>query len=329
MRFKNLNWRFVSQLYFLLLCLTAGAFLFQAVLLIPELGTEAFAYRFPMLEAFLPISAMVGLKYWLFTGEYDPVHPAGLTILLLAVLSAFLLKRGFCSHICPIGTVSEYTYKLRQRIVPRRLQLPKPFVYVLKVPKYLLICFLAFVVLISMSGMDIVYFIRSPYNMISEIKMMNFFLDPSPLTIKVVLFLTAASLLLSNFWCRFLCPYGALLSIFAAFSSVSIRRDEKRCASCHSCEQACLNQLSITDRSEVDSPDCTLCQSCTAACPKGALEARAVYGRYPLHPRIYAGLLLGLFGLGILLAVLSGHWQSAELAERWAEYAPMAGMIFH
>lgn len=329
MRFKSLNWRLISQLYFLLLCLTAGAFLFKAVLSVPELGTEAFAYRFPVLEAFLPISAMVGLKYWLFTGEYDPMHPAGLTILLLAILSAFLLKRGFCSHICPIGTVSEYAYKLRQHFVPRRLQLPALAVYIMKVPKYLLLGFLAFIVLVGMSAMDIVYFIRSPYNAISEIKMMSFFLDPSPLTIKIVLFLIVASLLLSNFWCRFLCPYGALLSIFAMFSSVGVHRDAKRCISCHSCEQACLNQLSITDRDKVESPDCTVCQSCVSACPKGALELRAAYGRQPLSPSVYTWLLLGFFGAGILLAMLSGHWQSAELAEYWAKYAPMAGMIFH
>ena len=79
MWFKNQNWRRWSQLYFLLLYMTAGFFLYKAVHSLPELGETAFSYRFPALEGFLPISATVGLKYWLFTGQYDPIHPEGIS----------------------------------------------------------------------------------------------------------------------------------------------------------------------------------------------------------------------------------------------------------
>ena len=41
----------------------------------------------PSVEAFLPISALMALKRFLFTGAWDPVHPAGLSILLLALLT--------------------------------------------------------------------------------------------------------------------------------------------------------------------------------------------------------------------------------------------------
>lgn len=329
MWFKNQNWRRWSQLYFLLLYMTAGFFLYKAVHSLPELGETAFSYRFPALEGFLPISATVGLKYWLFTGQYDPIHPAGLTILLLAILSAILLKRGFCSHLCPVGTVSELAYKLRQRLLPNQLILPKTLTYFLKVPKYLLLGFLLFVVFIGMPVMDIAMFIRSPYNTISEIKMMNFFLEPSPLTVKVILSLVILSLVISNFWCRFLCPYGALLSVFSLFSSTGIQRDASRCISCHGCERSCPNQLCITDRPAVRSPDCTICQNCIAACPKGAISIGSGFGRIKMTPHLYTWSLLGLFCLGIFTAMLAGHWQSAELSAYWLQYASMAGQIFH
>jgi len=329
MRFEFLNWRRCSQVYFLLFYLVAGFCLYKAVKYAAVLGEEAFSYRFPGLEGFLPISAMVGLKYWLATGNYDPIHPAGLTILLLAIFSTILLKRGFCSHICPIGTISEYAYKVRIYFLPKKLVLPKVVSYGLKTPKYLILAFLGFLVFIGMSVMSITMFIRSPYNMISEIKMMNFFMDPSLLTLKVIVVLVLLSLVISNFWCRFLCPYGALLSLFTAFSSIGIHRDESRCIACHSCERACPNQLLITDRKKVTSLDCTVCQNCVAACPKNAVSIQSGFCEKSISPRMYTGVLLGVFAVGIFLAMLTGHWQSEELAKYWSVYASMPDKIFH
>ena len=57
-------------------------------------------------EAFLPLSALLGLKRFLLTGQYDPIHPAGLTILLVALCTAILCRRGFCGYLCPVGWLS-------------------------------------------------------------------------------------------------------------------------------------------------------------------------------------------------------------------------------
>jgi len=184
-------------------------------------------------------------------------------------------------------------------------------------------------VFIGMSVMSIMMFIRSPYNMISEIKMMNFFMEPSLLTLQVIVVLVLMSLVISNFWCRFLCPYGALLSLFSTFSSLGIHRDESRCIACHSCERACPNQLLITDRKKVTSLDCTVCQNCVAACPKNAVTIQSGFCEKSISPRLYTGILLGLFVVGIFLAMITGHWQSEELAKYWAVYASMPDKIFH
>lgn len=329
MNFKTLNWRKCSQIYFLLLYITAGYFLCKALNLLPVLGQNAFAYRFPSLEGFLPISATVGLKYWLFTGSFDPIHPAGLTILLLAISSAFLLKRGFCSHICPIGTISEYAYKIRTYFIKFTIKLPKLLTYFLRAPKYLLLGFLLLAVFVWMPIQDIVFFIRSPYNTISEVKMLYFFLEPSLLTLKVIAGLVLFSLLVSNFWCRFLCPYGALLSIFSFFSPLTVARNTEKCVSCHSCEKACPSQLNITNKEKVSSIECTVCQNCIKTCPRGALKIQSDWGGYHLTSWQYSCVLLGIFMVGIGIAAITGHWTSADLPSYWLKYAPMAHMIFH
>lgn len=325
----KLNCRKLSQIYFLSLFLAAGYFLYKALNLLPELGLDALKYRFPSLEGFLPISSTVGLRHWILTGEFDSIHPAGLTILLLAIISTLLLKRGFCSHICPIGTISEYAYKIRMHFFKFKVPLPTVLTSFLRIPKYLLLGFLLMAVFIFMSPVDIAKFIRSPYNIIAEVKMLYFFLEPSTLTIKVLAGLVILSLLISNFWCRFLCPYGALLSLFSYFSPVAISRNKTQCVSCHSCEKICPSQLKITTVQTVSSVECTICQNCINTCPRSALKVESKIMKHALTPRQYSCLLLSIFILGISIAMVSGHWNPTELPPYWVKYVPMADMIFH
>ena len=330
MKNTMLTARKYMQLYFLLLIIAAGYFLHQAILLLPTLGVHALQYRFPSLEAFLPISATVGLKHLLYRGEFDPIHPAGLTILLLAITSSWLLKRGFCSHICPIGTISEYLYQGRSFFYKKRIRLPSFLTYLFMTPKYLLLLFLLFAVFIEMQADEIAFFIHSPYNIIAEVKMMYFFSEPSLLTLKVLAGLVILSLLIQNFWCRFLCPYGALLGFFSLFSPTIIIRNSQQCISCKTCDNICPSQLSISSAENVSSTECTLCQSCVQSCPRNSLRIGNEFNARSLTPLQYSGLLLGLFFGGILLASVSGHWNSAQLlSQSWVHYVPMAHKIFH
>ena len=68
--------------------------------------TEVFTARPAAVEGFLPISSLLALKRFLLTGLWDPIHPAGLTILIFALLSALFLRKGFCGYVCPVGAPS-------------------------------------------------------------------------------------------------------------------------------------------------------------------------------------------------------------------------------
>ncbi len=57
-------------------------------------------------EAFLPISALVSLKHWLYTGTINSIHPSALVLFLIICFTAVIVKKGFCSWICPIGLLS-------------------------------------------------------------------------------------------------------------------------------------------------------------------------------------------------------------------------------
>src|SRR6476661_2883419 len=72
-----------------------------------EGSAHGIANRPPGVEGWLPIAGMMNFKYWLLTGTLPPVHPAAMFLLVTFAAMAFLLRKAFCSWLCPVGTVSE------------------------------------------------------------------------------------------------------------------------------------------------------------------------------------------------------------------------------
>ncbi|WP_069856930.1 4Fe-4S binding protein [Desulfoplanes formicivorans] len=112
------------QVVFALFCLFTGWRFYRYSLWLTGASTVA-AVRPPSVEAFLPISALLGFKSFLVTGVFDSIHPAGLVILLAAVGSALLLRRAFCGYICPIGLFSDGLFRLGEGFLPRP-SIPRP-----------------------------------------------------------------------------------------------------------------------------------------------------------------------------------------------------------
>jgi polyferredoxin len=269
--------------------------------------TETYAPKPPAVEGFLPISALMAAKRLLLTGAWDPVHPAGLTIFLAVCGMALLWRKGFCGQLCPVGFVESLLERLGRRLGIRR-QPGKIARRILAAPKYALLAAFAWVSL-TMSVHEIGQFLRSPFNLVADTKMLLFFADPSALTIGVLLLLAALSLVIPAFWCRALCPYGALLGLAAWFSPTAVTRDAEACVGCRRCAQACPAGLPVDTSERIDSPECQGCLECVSACPvKDCLGVRVAGRRAPWWI-VAAGCLFVLVAASVAADAL-GHWDA-------------------
>jgi len=84
----------------------------------------------------------------------------------------------------------------------------------------------------------------------------------------VILFLNR---LKPRFFCRVLCPLGALLGILSRFSLFTLRKDEAKCNDCGICTASCQGGASPEGGSDWRSAECVMCFNCTAGCAQDAL----------------------------------------------------------
>lgn len=259
----------LPQTFFFLITLWIGWRFFLFCRYALGLGPET--ARPAGVEGFLPISALLGLRRALATLAWDPVHPAGLTILVAALVMGLLFRKAFCGHVCPVGFVATRLGRLGQRLGLAR-SAPARLDAFLGLPKYLL---LAFFLYTTFGGMDlnaIESFLRSSYNITADARMLLFFTSPGPVAVVVLTALAVLGLVFRGSFCRWLCPYGALLGLLAKIGPTSLSRDADSCTGCGRCRKACPVDLPVAAGPRPMA--CTGCASCVIACPTAASAVR-------------------------------------------------------
>ena len=258
--------RFAVQLFFVALNLWIGVQFYLWVRWAESGGHSVEVSRPAGVEGWLPIEGLMQLKFFLTTGQAPRVHPAGFFLFVAFLAISFILRKSFCSWICPVGTASEYLWKLGRSIFRRNYRLPRWADLALRSLKYLLLSFFAYAV-IGMSALSIAEFLGSPYALIVDVRMLNFFRYIAGTAGFVLLGLVLASIFVQNFWCRYLCPYGAFLGLISLASPTRVTRNLSGCIDCAKCAKACPSALPVDKLLQIRSAECSGCLECVAACP--------------------------------------------------------------
>ncbi|HKB85117.1 MAG TPA: 4Fe-4S binding protein [Ignavibacteriaceae bacterium] len=310
------KYRFIVQSAFALLCIWIGVEFYLFNKYLESGGSTAFFHRPPGVDGFLPISSLMSFYLFITTGEIHYAHPAGLFIFLAILLVSFLFGKAFCSWLCPIGFISEmigdFGERVYKKIFKRRIHLPRWIDYPLRSLKYLLLGFLFYSVFFLMSRLAVQAFLDSPYNIVADLKMYHFFADLSHTALIVLAVLFVLSILIRNFWCRFLCPYGALLGLASFLSPHKITRNPVSCIDCGLCAKACPSYIKVDKVNTVISDECNTCLSCVDACPVAdTLDLKSILpGRKKVNKKYAAIGIVSVFMLVTGYGMLSRHWDN-------------------
>lgn len=323
-----------GTLHVLALSLLLVAIQYTANTVMLKQGITPWLMRPDVVDAFLPIAGGIELKAIINLNLWDQTHPAAAVMLAAVLMTGLLCKRAFCGWACPLGLAGEYLYRLRKRFIKAEFAPPAWLDWPLRMLKYLLLLALCYLV-IGMPAQSIPHYLQGNYHKIADIKMALFFLTPSLITLIVFALLLGLVAWRRQGFCRYLCPYGAMLGILSFASPLKIRRNTQHCLieakgmKCDKCTRACPANIRVHTRTTVRSDECQACMRCIAACPKSAALGFSLKTGHSIeHKGLLALVLIALFMLP-LAAYLSGFWHSQTPAETRIELINVIDRVGH
>lgn len=227
------------------------------------------AASFLAIDPLVSLSTALAAKSWV----WSLVWAGG--ILLVCVV----IPRGFCGYICPLGTLIDlFDWLVGKRV--ERFRVRKDGWW-MNLKYYLLLAVMIssfFGVLISGFVAAIPVITRGFLFVLAPLQMgtlRGFYQVPPPnlgqwFSILLFFGVLAMGLWRPRFWCRYVCPSGALFSIGNLFRATE-RKVEDTCIHCNACVEICPFDAIKADFTTRTS-DCTLCQTCGGVCPVHAIK---------------------------------------------------------
>ncbi len=222
----------------------------------------------------------IGMTHVLFPGLHCYACPLAITVCPIGLMQnlivfgtppyfwlgtivayGLLAGRGFCGWFCPFGTLNDL-------LSFRKVRILKSFSYT----KFAVLVGTAFA---AWYFADTVFCklcpaasieASIPYLLLGVAKVNRPFLIHMGTLVGTLV----GMVLISRFWCRYLCPMGGLLALFNRVSFLHLRLDPERCAGCLACAPSC--PMGLDPHNDHDDHNCIKCGECVEACKMGALS---------------------------------------------------------
>lgn len=215
------------------------------------------------------LQAVIGSREYKFS-----FYVAGLLIFLGAFFGRFV-----CGWLCPFGFLQDLLNKIPFFKKVKTFKGDKALRYL----KYLIL--LVFVIILPMvvsdaTGLGEPFFCKYicpvgtleggiPLALMSEpIRAAIGFLYTYKITILIITVIL--SIIIYRPFCKYICPLGAIYSLFNKVSFFRMSKDEAKCISCDKCNRAC--KMDINVKMDYNSMECIRCGACIKACPTDALK---------------------------------------------------------
>jgi len=257
---KNQTVRRIIQIVFFVLVL-----LVSLSHTLAESGIEIPLIQGASVHAICPFGGVVSLYRYITTGTFvQKIHDSSFYLMLIVLVTAVVAGPVFCGWVCPFGTFQDWLAMLGRKLFKKRYNrfIPAKFDKWLRYLRYLVA---VWVIVMTAISAKLVFSDYDPYY-----ALFNLWTSEVAITAYVALALVVvASLFVERPFCKYACPYGAVLGLTNLFRIFTIRRNSKTCIDCGKCDKACPMNIAVSTSGHVRDHQCITCMACTSevACP--------------------------------------------------------------
>jgi len=277
------------------------------------------------------IVSTIGEKAWQLRGwpvnwflQLDPLVAIG-TILtthtlyralawaLATVVLTIIFGRFFCSWVCPFGSIHHFVgfWGNRKKKAAQKIQLNK-YRNAQCIKYFILIFFLTMAAFPSLAAtlqtglLDPIPLVTRSFNLvilpivdkpINFVSVAGRFYEGAWLVFVMFLSAILLNLIIPRFYCRFICPLGALFAVISRFALWRIGKKQNECINCKLCERAC--EGGCEPSSNIKIGECVLCFNCLDECKDELVS-------YQRQPSLSGETLPDVSRRGFVLSLASG-----------------------
>lgn len=247
----------------------------------------------PSIHALCPFGGLESLYAFFTTGGLiEKIFSGTMILFAITLVIALIFRRSFCGLICPFGAIQEFFGKIGQVLFKKKFIMPKKIDKPLRYLKYVILVITVFYAWKTAGLWMAPYDPWSAYAHLPE--GLSSVWAESAVGLIILIITVVGSLIYDRFFCKYLCPMGALYAIIGKFSPHRVVRDENKCIDCGICSKKCPVNIDVQHLKEIKSSECLNCQTCVLNCPKqGALELKQ--GKNTISPLVTIIIVMALF----------------------------------
>lgn len=262
-------------------------------------GAEA-----PSIHGLCPYGALESLYSLIFSGTFiSKIFSGTLILLSITLIIAIIFRRSFCGVICPFGTLQELFGIIGKKIFRKRFIVPEFLDKPLRFLKYIVLIVTIYYAWKTAGLWVNPYDPWAAYGHITE--GYSILIEDYLIGSIILIIVLIGSLMYDRFFCKYLCPMGAVYGLISKISFTKIVRNNEKCVNCGICNKNCPVNIKVSQLDEVKTAECINCNSCVLSCPKqGALEIKAF--KKSIKPLTIILLVVTLFVGTMLISKMSG-----------------------
>lgn len=200
---------------------------------------------------------------------------AQLTLVTGTLLLTMITGRFFCGWMCSFGALMDFLHFLSTRLMKKKIVINEKFENLLKTFKYLILAF-SIVVIWTMGNSFFaqdnpwnVFGILSSFSNLSSVPAFILEMKLGAILLGIII---VGGFFVERFFCRYLCPMGAIFAVFSKTRMIKLKKHEHDCGKCMSCTKACSMGINLNKVNQVNSGECINCLKCMDKCHRSNLN---------------------------------------------------------